>query len=236
VMDRDRLLQVLMTLPDALRREYDLRELMGTFGDDVAEILGVAGAGVMLEDEGGHLRFVAASDPLLRELEHLQIELDEGPCLLAYRTGDEVMVSDLNDAPDFSAFAGKALGAGLRSVFSIPLIDHGRTLGALNFYDTDVRELSDEARKVARTLAGVATAYLSHARQLSEFRTENVQLSHALESRVMVEQAKGYLAAKLGIGPDDAWERIRERARADQRRAHDVARDVVRGDVDIDGM
>lgn len=234
-MDRDRLLEVLAELPDVLRRDVDLGELMGSFGDDVAAILGVAGAGVMLEDEHGDLRFVAASDGILRELERLQVELGEGPCLRAYQTGEEVIVPDLRDAPAFSTFAAKAIGVGMRAVFSLPLLSKDDRVGALNFYDTEVRSLDEKALEVARTLAGVATAYLIHARDLSTTRDENLQLSHALDSRVVVEQAKGFLAAKLDITPDQAWERIRAHARAEQVKAHRVAERVLRGEVLPDG-
>lgn len=230
-VDRDRLLRVLAALPDVLQREYDLADLMSSFGDDVAAILRVSGAGVMLEDDHGHLRFVAGSDPVLRELEHLQIELDEGPCLHAYRTGEEVSVPDLRETEEFVTFAGKALGSGMRSVFSLPLTSEDGTIGALNFYDTDVRSLDDDAVEVARTLASVATAYLLHARDLSAFRTENAQLSHALDTRVVVEQAKGFLAAKLEIEPHAAWELLRAYARGNQLRARDVARRVLSGEL-----
>lgn len=230
-VDRDRLLRVLAALPDVLQREYDLADLMRSFGDDVAEILQVAGAGVMLEDDHGHLRFVAASDPVLRELEHLQIELDEGPCLHAYRTGEAVHVPDLREAEEFATFAGKALGSGMRSVFSLPLTSDDGTIGALNFYDTSVRTLDDDGTEVARTLASVATAYLLHARDLSTFRTENAQLSHALDTRVVVEQAKGFLAAKLDIELQEAWELLRAYARGNQMKAQEVARKVLSGDV-----
>jgi GAF domain-containing protein len=231
-VDRDRLLRVLTELPAVLLEEFELHDLMGRFGDDVAAILGVAGAGVMLEDDDGDLRFVAASDPLLRELEHLQIELGEGPCLFAYREGVEVLADDLGDEARFPVFAAKAIDAGMRSVFSFPLTHRDRCIGALNLYDPDPRELSDDAIEVGRTLARVATTYLMHARELTDSKVQALQLTHALDSRVVIEQAKGYIAARRGIPPEAAWELLRRQARSSQRRVHDVAADVVSGELD----
>lgn len=231
-MDRERLLRVLTELPDALLDEFDLHELMGGFGDDVAAILEVAGAGVMLEHEDGDLRFVAASDPLLRALEQLQIELGEGPCLYAYREGVEVLAGDLTDEPRFPVFAAKALDAGLRSVFSFPLTHRDDCIGALNLYDGEIRELDDETVTIGRTLARVATTYLVHARELTNFKLQNLQLTHALDSRVVIEQAKGFVAARRGVSPDDAWQLLRQRARSSQQRAHDVAAAVLAGELD----
>lgn len=228
-MRGDRLVDVLTDLPHGILGDYDLGEVMGSLGDDIADILEVAGAGVMLEDEAGHLRFVAASDPVLGRLEELQVELGEGPCLLAYRTGEEVHSEQLADDGRFPAFAAQAVEAGMASVFSLPLAVDQRRVGALNFYDAEPRSLSAEDLDTARTLAEVATVYLLHARDLSHYRTENAQLTHALDSRVVVEQAKGWLAARTGITPDEAWEAIRDHARSQQRRVHDVSRELLDG-------
>lgn len=228
-MDRDRLVEVLSSLPTALLDDFELEAVMGELGEDIAGILGVRGAGVMLEDEHGQLRFVAASDPLLRELERLQVEFDEGPCLLAYRTGEPVHAPDLADGTDFPAFARHAVAAGLGSVFSYPLHYDGGVIGALNLYDTEARELDEEADDAGATLAQVATGYLLHARDLSRFRVQNQQLARALDRRVLVEQAKGYLRAAIGVSADEAWELIRSYARSQQEAAVEVSRAVLDG-------
>ena len=206
---------------------------MGRLGDDIAAILGVAGAGVMLEDGDGRLRFVAASDPVLRTLERLQIEFDEGPCLQAYRTGEVVQAADLGGDTPFPRFANAAKQVGMGCVFSYPLLHQGEVIGALNLYDSDPRPLSEEADQAGRTLAGVATAYLLHARDISRFRTENGQLQHALDRRIIIEQAKGFVQARAGVDATTAWEAIRRHARSHQVKAEEVGRRVLDGEVDV---
>lgn len=228
-MDRDRLVEVLSSLPTALLDDFELEDVMGQLGDDIARILGVRGAGVMLEDERGQLRLVGASDPLLGELERLQIEFDEGPCLLAYRSGRPVHAPDLDGETDFPSFSRHAVAAGMGSVFSYPLHYDDGVIGALNLYDTEARELDEEADDAGATLAQVATGYLLHARDLSRFRVQNDQLARALDRRVLVEQAKGYLRAAMGVSAAEAWELIRSYARSHQEAAVEVSRAVLDG-------
>lgn len=231
-MDQQRLLEVLADLPTALLEDFDLEDVMSRLGDDIADVLAVAGAGVMLEDEHGTLRFVGASDPVLQALEHLQVEYDEGPCLLAYRQGTPVHAEDLHSDRRFSRFAAEAIEVGMGSVFSYPLHYGDGIIGALNLYDTEPRCLTDDADDVATTLARVATAYLLNARDISRFRTENRHLTRALERRVLVEQAKGYLRARTQLDATTAWDLIRRYARSNQLKAVDVSRQVLDGELD----
>jgi GAF domain-containing protein len=235
-MVADRLLEVLSRLPAALVEDFDLEDVMSRLGDDIAAVFGVAGAGVMLEDRDGHLRFVGASDPVLRTLERLQIELGEGPCLLAYRTGDEIHAENLEREERFPTFARKARETGMGSVFSFPVTYHGDVIGALNLYDVDPRPLPPDAEMAGRTLADVAMAYLLHARDLTHYRTENVQLNHALVSRVAIEQAKGFVQARTDLDADAAWEAIRAYARRTQTRAADVAEQILQRHLGIDEL
>ena len=232
-MDQTRLLQVLSDLPTALLEDFELEDVMGQLGDDIAGILGVAGAGAMLEDQHGRLRFVAASDPILKTLEQLQIEFDEGPCLHAYRTGTVVHATDLGGDTPFPRFAKAALQVGMGSVFSYPMLFQGEVIGALNLYDTDPRPLPEDADQAGRTLAGVATAYLLHARDITRFRTENVQLQRALDRRIVIEQAKGFVRAASGTDAAGAWEAIRHHARSHQLKAEEVGRRLLDGQIDV---
>lgn len=232
-MKPHRLLEVLADLPAALLEDFDLEDVMSRLGDDIADVLDVAGAGVMLEDDAGTLRFVSASDPVLHALERLQVEYDEGPCLRAYREGVPVHATDLRDDDRFPRFAAEAIGVGMGSVFSFPLHSGDGVIGALNLYDRSGHTLSDEETEAARTLTRVATTYLLNARDINRFRSENEHLTRALERRVLVEQAKGYLRATAGLAPDAAWDLLRRYARARQLRAIDVARQVLDGDLDV---
>lgn len=233
-MDQDRLVQILSDLPLALLEDFELEEIMSRLGDEIAEVLDVAGAGVMLEDEHGALRFVAGSDPVLRALERLQVEYDEGPCLLAYRTGEIVHSDDLAQDDRFARFAEAACGSGMGSVHSYPLLYRGEVIGALNLYDTEPRPLPDGADQIGQTLAGVATSYLMNARDITRFRTENAQLTKALDRRITVEQAKGYLRAVGRIDAATAWEVLRRHARSNQTKAEEVARQLLDGELEAE--
>lgn len=235
-MNQTRLVEILSSLPTALLEDFELEDVMSTLGDDIADVMGVVGAGVMLEDDRGRLRFVGGSDPVLKSLEQLQIECDEGPCLLAYRSGEVVHAVDLADEDRFPRFATAARAAGMGSVFSYPLRFQGEVIGALNLYDTDPRPLPQDADDAGRTLAGVATAYLLHARDITRFRTENAQLARALDRRIAVEQAKGFLRARTGLDAARAWEAIRQYARSHQVRAEVVAGLVLDGDLPLEDV
>jgi GAF domain-containing protein len=232
-MNQTRLLEILSSLPTALLEDFELEDVMSSLGDDIADVMGVVGAGVMLEDDHGRLRFVVGSDPVLKALEQLQVDYDEGPCLLAYRSGEVVHAADLGDEDRFPRFASAALDVGMGSVFSYPLRYQGAVIGALNLYDTDARPLPKDADEAGQTLAGVATAYLLHARDITRFRTENAQLARALDRRIAVEQAKGFLRAHTGLDAAGAWEAIRQYARSHQVRAEAVAVQLLDGDLSL---
>ncbi len=157
------------TLLDGHQVDDILEELVGRMSD----ILPVDGAGVMMENETGVLRFEAASDATVRNIESLQIELGEGPCLAAYQTGEQVLVDDLSTCIRFPAFAPRALESGVRSVYSFPMWHDEQGLGALNLYraySTDT--LTPTQTAAGQTLADVATAYVLHARRQEQDRLE----------------------------------------------------------------
>lgn len=235
-MDQARLVQILSDLPTALLDDFELEDVMSRLGDEIAGILEVAGAGAMIEDDRGRLRFVAASDPVLHALEALQIEYDEGPCLTAYRTHEVVHATDLSGDTPFPRFAAAALDAGMSSVFSYPLPYRGHVIGALNLYDTEPRQLTEDTDRAGRTLAGVATAYLLNARDITRYRTENKHLARALDRRVVVEQAKGFVRAHTGLDAGSAWEAIRRHARSNQLKAEEVGRRLLDGELPIDAI
>lgn len=236
MVDQARVSEVLRRFAGTLVHEYDLDEVMGQFGKDAADILGAAGAGAMVADAGGHLRFVATSDERLDRLEQLQIELGEGPCLLAYETGRPVVASDLEHDARFPRFGPQALAAGMRAVHSFPMSLDEATVGALNLYTEEVSDLDEAARQVGQSFADVATIYLLHARDRAEDERRTAGLQKALDSRVVVEQAKGYLASRLSIDVADAFELLRGYARPRSIKVAIVARGVISGDLEVDEL
>lgn len=226
-MDYRLLCQTLSRFAGTLVDDYSLEQVLSQLSPNICEILDVHGAGVMIEREDGHLHMISTSDPLLTRLEELQIELDQGPCLLAYRIGQPVQAPDLTADARFPEFGKRAVEAGMKAVYSYPLQHMAITLGALNFYRTDAVELSAEQRSAAAALADVATSYVLHARTDERSAVLTSQLQTALDSRVPIEQAKGFVAGRLDITVDEAFRLLRGYARSHRITLQGVVDDVL---------
>jgi GAF domain-containing protein len=225
--------RVLERFAGTLVDRYELDDVLGQLGVDIAEVLDVAGAGVMLADEGGSLRFCSTNNDVLHKLESLQIDLNEGPCLLAYRSGAIVLAEDLSDDPRFPAFGPRAVEAGMAAVYSFPMRLDQQVIGALNLYSETPVAFSPDQIEVGGVFADVGTMYLLNARDIAQRDLLTRQLQHALDSRVLIEQAKGYVAALTGRDPADAFELIRRYSRSHQVRVRVVARAILHGDLAI---
>lgn len=233
MIKHEALWKVFHRFAETLVTDYSLAEAISLLALDAGEVMGLDGAGVMVENEAGELRFVSTSDPKLHELESLQLEFGEGPCLLAYRTGEEVRAPDLDGDDRFPRFAPAAVEDGMRAVHSFPLRVQDRVVGAFNAYAAEPNLLTEEQLEVGRTLATVAAAYLLHAVDLRESQRLTAQLQHALHSRVTIEQAKGFIAAAAGITIEQALESLRSYARTNQQRLHDCAEHVLAGELGV---
>lgn len=229
MVDQHGLLEVLSSFARTLVRSYDVGEVLYHLSDSVVQVLGATGGGVSLGAPDGTLRFVTATDDASTRAEILQDEFQEGPCNTAFSTGARVLVRDLKEEERWSAFTPGALGVGFRSVAGIPMSYEDRVLGALNIYFDRPFDWPDEDVEAAQLLADVATGYVRNLRQLDESRRLSEQLQHALDSRVVIEQAKGILAERIGLDVADAFQLLRSYARSNGRRLHDVARDVIAG-------
>lgn len=235
-IDTTQMAEVLARFALTLVGQYSLDEVMSQLGADVGRILGAAGAGVMLGDDQGRLHFVTTSDGVLDSLEALQVELDEGPCLLAFRTGELVIAADLSGDDRFPTFGPRAIACGMRAVHSFPMSLDGTTVGALNLYSNEPGGLGEGQAEAGRTFANVATAFLLHARDLQQREVFTEDLQRALSSRVVVEQAKGYVAAVRAITPTAAFELIRRYARDHRIKVQVVARGIVERDIGVDEL
>src|SRR5580698_190560 len=126
--------RVLSEFARTMTTDFAIQGILDQLVLRIVEILPVTGAGVTLITPTTEPRFVAASDAAALRFEELQTELDEGPCLAAYRTGEAVAVGDLRSDDQFRNFSPRALQAGLRAVFTFPLLQGGKRLGALDLY------------------------------------------------------------------------------------------------------
>ena len=169
-MDEGRLASVLVDFARTLTADFSIQTILGHLVQRVVEVLPVDGAGVLLMQSDTAHHFVAASDDVILRIESLQMNLDEGPCLQAYHTGERVRLPDLREDALFPRFSKGALDAGLGAVYSFPLRLDKRRLGALEVYARDPVELSDADMEGAQTLADVIAAYLFNAQARIEAR------------------------------------------------------------------
>ncbi len=217
-------LDAVVTLVDSLLEDFDMVDLLTDLAERCAALLDVAAAGLLLADPLEQLRLLAATSEQARELELFQLQADEGPCVECYTTGQSVSVADLRDAADrWPRFVPAALDAGFASVHAVPMRAAGIGLGALGLFGTRPGELNEADRLVAQTLAHVAcVAILQEHAPTPE--TVMPQLRSALVSRVVVEQAKGFLREVLDVSVEDAFGLLRTYARANGQHLTDIAR------------
>ena len=206
--------------------EFDVVDFLDNLTQRAAAVSGAAAVGLVLSDQRGRVRFMAASNDSGKMLELLKIQNDEGPCLDCMNTGVPVVNADLGSAEDrWPVFAPRAMAAGFQSVHAFPMRLRAQTIGALNLFgDEDSRFDPDEIR-VVQALADVATIAILHERNLTQSELTTVQLQGALNSRVLIEQAKGALAQAQGISPSEAFGLMRSRARSNRTRLVDVAQE-----------
>lgn len=214
--------------------DYDVAEVLYQLSDQCVTVLAIAGAGVSLRNAGGELEFVTATDGRASRMETEQVGLGDGPCFHAFRTGQVIAVGDLETDDRWPDHHTIATAVGYRGVMGVPMPAGRAPIGALNLYDSEPREWSPEDVEVAELLANMAAGYVLMARSIADSRTLTEQLQHALDSRIVVEQAKGMLAARLGVDVNEAFEQLRSHARATRQRVRDVARSVVEGQMSSD--
>jgi GAF domain-containing protein len=220
------LLDMLTRFARTLADPFDVADVLYNLTDSTVEVLGATAAGVSLADDDT-LVFVSANSEVAKEIERVQQESKQGPCHEAFMTGVAVIVNDIATHDEWPVYRAAALDENIHAVMGIPMVGSHQTLGALNIYHASVREWTDDERRAAQVLTDVATSYLLHASRIDEVTQVNEQLQRALETRVVIEQAKGILAGEYTIGLDAAFEILRTHARSQQVRLHHVADGVV---------
>jgi signal transduction histidine kinase len=182
MLTEDRLSDVLSEFARTLATDFPIQRILDHLVVRIVDILPVGGAGVSLISPDARPEFIAASDESAMRYERLQSTLGEGPCLAAYETDTPISIPDLAGDDRFPRFAEEALAEGLVAVFTFPLRDDDKRLGALDLYRTTPGELDEQEMVAAQTLADVATAYLLNA-QARVAKTEFVAtVSHELRT------------------------------------------------------
>ena len=222
------LAKALVELADNLVADFDVVELLTRLADRCVEVLEVGAAGLMLAGPDGELRVMASSSEAMRVLELFELQAEEGPCLDCYRAGGPVSEEDLAAAGTrWPRFAPEALAAGFRSVQALPMRLRGAVIGALNLFHLEPGEMPAADADSAQALADVATIAILQHRASLEAQVLNQQLQHALNSRIVIEQAKGVLAERRRINVDEAFTLLRDHARETNQRLTETARNLV---------
>ena len=209
-MPRETLLaRTLVELADTLVADFDVVEVLTLLTDGCIDVLDVGAAGLMLVAPEGELRVMAASSEAMRVLELFELQSQEGPCLDCYRTGQPIVNQDLATVNGrWPRFAAEALAAGFHSVHALPMRLRGTVIGALNLLHIEPGEMRHADIAAAQAMADVATIAILQHRATLEAQVINEQLNHALNSRIVIEQAKGMVAEREGLTMEQAFSMI----------------------------
>jgi GAF domain-containing protein len=193
-------------------------------------VLDVGAAGLMLAAPEGDLRVMASSSEAMRVLELFELQSQEGPCLDCYRTGQPVVNQNLATVNGrWPRFAAEALAAGFHAVHALPMRLRGTVIGALNLFHIEPGEMRQADVVAAQAMADVATIGVLQHRATVEAQVLNEQLNHTLNSRIVIEQAKGIIAERESLNMEQAFSTLRNHARYHNLRLVDVAGDVIDG-------
>ena len=232
-----RLTQVFVELADTLVDEFDALDFLATLTERSVELLHADAAGVILRDLEGTLRVVASTSEEAKLLELFELQNDQGPCLDCFRSGHPVVNVTISEARSrWPRFSDAAVEVGYQSAHAIPLRLRDSMIGAMNLFSTAVVEFSEEDVAIAQALADIATIGLLQERAVRQSGMIAEQLQTALNSRIVIEQAKGVLLASGGVDLEQAFHLMRDYSRRNRKPLREIARRVIDRDLGVDQL
>jgi GAF domain-containing protein len=224
-----RIATIFVEVADTLVDEFDLIDFLHLLTDRAASLVDAAAVGIVLADPRGTLEFMAGSNENVKMLELFQLQNHEGPCLEAFQTANAVINVDLGAAAGrWPKFAPRATALGFHAVHAFPLRLRQQVIGAMNVFGaTKGGDFGDTDVTIMQALADVASIALIQERAIRRGELLTEQLQGALNSRVIIEQAKGAVAQARGVSVDDAFASIRSYARSNNQRLTAVAHAIV---------
>ena len=208
-----------------MRVEDAIREIVNT----THAMFDVDGAGLMLVNAEQHLRSIAASDDRFAHLEELQIRHQEGPCIDAFEIKDLVGTEDLTDDRRWPQFSEAAVARKVRAVLASPLPYNQDAVGVVAVLSEQRRPWSAEGELALLAFTDLAALLIASMMQGEQQSELAAQLQGALDSRKVIEQAKGVLMGTQGISARAAYEQLRAQARAERRKLGAVCTEIVAG-------
>jgi GAF domain-containing protein len=225
---RQRVEQMFVLLADTLAEDFDLSDVLDQLTHVCVDLLGATAAGILLADPDSTLHVVAASNESSHLLEVFQLQGKSGPCLDAYATGSSVAVADLDASAEvWPEFTQRAKALGFTSVHAFPMRLRSQVIGAVNLFHGTATVLAAEDARVAQALTDIATISVIQMRLLRERGEVAEQLQLALNSRIVIEQAKGMLSEVGRIDMGRAFDALRHYARDGNLRLTAVAERIV---------
>jgi GAF domain-containing protein len=226
----ERVSAAFVKLTGALVADYEVLDLLYALVEASVDLLGATAAALLLADPRGELQVVASTSEGSQLVEIRQLRAGEGPCVECYKTGAPVVVEDVASLhgqwPDFQAIA---LSQGFRSIHAVPMRVHGRTIGSMGLFGKDPGTMARSDTAIGQALADVATISILQERTIKEATLVNEQLQRALNSRVLIEQAKGVIANRSEVTMEEAFRRLRSSARSNSQSLQETASQVVEG-------
>ena len=231
----DLIADTFVEIVDSLVDDFDIIDMLTGLTVGCVSLDLATASGILLVDEDGKLRVMAASSERAHLLELFQLQNDEGPCLEAFSTGQSVLHADLSTAYDrWPRFAPEAVRAGFRSVQAFPLRLRATVIGAMNLFSAEPRDVDEPVTHLAQALADVASIAILQDQMIRKSDLRAGQLQHALDSRVAIEQAKGMLAERVHVDMDEAFTMLRTYARSERLHLTAVAMELVEGTLGLD--
>lgn len=232
MLREQRLAEVFVELADTLVAEFDVVEFLHSLADSTVELLPVDATGIMLADQHGQLRTMASSSEEARLVELFVVQNDEGPCRDCVDTGEPLININLSEsATRWPGFTRAAVDAGFRSCHVLPLRLRGEVVGAMNLFCVGVGTLAESNATLGQAMADVATIGLLQHRAVIQREVLAEQLQTALNSRVLLEQAKGMLAERGDMSVGEAFTLMRKHARRTGQPLSLVAAGVLDGSI-----
>jgi len=168
-----------------------------------------------------------ATSPHVRAIDEREYAVDEGPCISAMETGQPHLLDDVATETRWPKFTQVCKEEGLGSSLGVPLCVGDEPYGAMNVYALTPHAFKEDHQQAAQLLADQAAVALANTRTYSECSDKIRQLQEALETRVVIEQAKGVLMARGSCGPDEAFEQLKQRSQRENRKLRVVAEEIV---------
>jgi len=222
------LARTFVELADTLVDDYDVVDFLSTLAERCAELLETVEVGLVLLDRAGGLQVMASSTERMRVAELFEVQNQEGPCFDCQRGGEPVINEPLSPAQTrWPRFSPMARDAGFQMVHALPLRLRKNVIGAMNIFDTESKEMTLAQVNISQALADAATIGILQERSVRQQIDVASQLQGALNSRILIEQAKGVVAEQQKVSMEEAFAMLRGYSRNSRIPLSDVARAVI---------